>query len=286
MILKKIALLFLPACCAMQAPAQSRQPAAAPSHQWKLVWADEFNYTGLPDSSRWDYETGFVRNHEEQYYTYRRAENARVENGCLVIEGRHEKYPNASYEAGSTNWQRAADSAAYTSACLVTKGIAAWKYGRIEVRAKIPQGLGVWPAIWMLGDNEPTVGWPKCGEIDIMEFVGHDSSRIYGTIHYADPENGQHKSKGEHVETSRPYDGFHVYAIEWDESKINIYFDQQLYNSFDTDAAGKGTDNPFRKPQYLLLNLALGGAWGGKIDNSVLPQSFLIDYVRVYEQKH
>ncbi|GAA4305703.1 glycoside hydrolase family 16 protein [Compostibacter hankyongensis] len=247
-----------------------------------LVWSDEFDRDGLPDSSKWSYETGFVRNNEAQYYTYARRENARVENGCLVIEGRKESYPNAAYHAGSSDWREKAGSSSYTSACLITRGKAAWKYGRIEVRARIPHGLGVWPAIWMLGDNEQQVGWPACGEIDIMEFVGHDPTHIHGTIHYAGPVDKKHASAGAEISDPHPYDDFHVYAIEWDSARIDIYYDDKKYNSFLLDKAGKGTDNPFRKPQYLLLNLALGGSWGREIDDAIFPQSFLIDYVRVY----
>lgn len=248
---------------------------------WKLVWCDEFEYEGLPDPAKWDYEEGFVRNKEMQYYTRAREKNARVDDGLLMIEGRKEEYRNPGYKAGSDNWKEQRETASYTAAGLITLGKASWKYGRIEVRAKLPQGKGVWPAIWMLGQNRSEVQWPKCGEIDIMEFIGKEPSRVYGTVHFHG--EGKHKSNGGKVETKAPYEDFHIYAIEWNEEKIDFFFDDIQYHTFVIDTAGEGADNPFRKPQYLLINLALGGSWGGPIDDSMLPQKYLIDYVRVYE---
>ena len=256
-------------------------PALA-QHKWKLVWSDEFDYKGLPDPAKWDYEVGFIRNHEEQYYTKARLENARVEDGMLVIEGRKEKFPNAKYspnaKPGSSN---AKEFAQYTSAALVTRNKAQWLYGRIEVRAKLPQGKGVWPAIWMLGDNIDKVGWPRCGEIDIMEFVGHTPDTIYGTAHFS--KNGKHAASGNKLQTDPPSSDFHVYAVEWYPAHMDFFFDQQKYHTFPLDKATDKGDNPFQKPQYLLLNLALGGSWGKTIDDSILPQKYLIDYVRVYQ---
>ncbi len=249
----------------------------------KLVWADEFDTDGLPDPAKWVYQTGFVRNHEAQYYTEDRLENARVENGYLTIEGRKEKYLNADYRPGSTDWRFQQDSASYTSACIVTEGKASWTYGRIEVRAKLPRGLGVWPAIWTLGDTISTVGWPECGEIDIMEFVGHDAARVHGNIHYQDPLEKKHTSKAGNLGNVSPSDDFNTYAIEWDERHITFYYNDRQYHSVTLDRAGSGEKNPFRKPHFILLNLALGGAWGGEIDDGIFPQVFLIDYIRVYQ---
>lgn len=251
---------------------------------WKLVWADEFDYRGLPDSKKWDYEEGFVRNKEEQYYTRDRMENARVENGCLVIEGRKEQFKNPWFDpnASTNNWKRSREFAGYTAASLVTHGRASWQYGRIEVRAKLPQGGGVWPAIWMLGTNITQVGWPACGEIDIMEFVGHDPGHLHATVHWRGA--GGHKSSGNKLATDRPFDDFHVYALEWFPDRMDFYFDQTTYHSFPLAKAGETAENPFHKPHYLLVNLALGGSWGGRIDDTILPQKFLVDYVRVYER--
>ena len=171
----------------------------------------------------------------------------------------------------------------YTAASLITAGKASFLYGRIEVRAKLPKGQGVWPAIWLLGTNMTSRGWPRCGEVDIMEFVGKEPDRVRATVHFT--RDGKHASKGGKLTTSAPSDDFHIYALEWFPERMDFYFDQQKYFSFNLDEAGAGPDNPFRKPQYLLLNLALGGDWGGPMDNGVLPQQFKIDYVRVLQEK-
>lgn len=256
---------------------------AADPAKWKLVWSDEFDYEGLPDAVKWDYEVGFVRNKEEQYYTHARSENARVENGILVIEGRKERFANPAYEPGSGDWRKQNESASYTAASIVTRHKACWRYGRIEIRARLPHGKGIWPAIWTLGANRSKARWPRCGEIDIMEFVGKDPNRVHATVHFAG--KGKHRSDGGKLQTSKPYADFHVYAIEWDEQRIDFFFDSTKYHTFLIDKAGAGEDNPFRKPHYLLINLALGGSWGGPIDDDVLPQRYLIDYVRIYETK-
>jgi len=250
---------------------------AACAAEWQLVWSDEFNYTGLPDPGKWDYEEGFVRNREAQYYTRNRPENARVEHGHLVIEGRKEAFPIPPDQ------QHGRPAAGYTAASLITWHKARWLYGRVEVRAKLPQGRGVWPAIWMLGDNRDEVGWPRCGEIDIMEFVGKAPQAVHATVHYQ--LDGEHRSSGQKHETPKPYEDFHVYAVEWFSDRMDFYFDAVKYHTFRIADAGPGDDNPFRKPQYLLINLALGGSWGGPLDDAILPQQFLIDYVRVYQQK-
>ncbi len=247
--------------------------------EWEPVWSDEFNYQGLPDPTKWDYEDGFLRNHEAQFYTRARPENARVENGMLIIEARREHFP---IPANSPN-AHGRDFADYTSASLCTKGKQSWTYGRLEMRAKLPQGKGVWPAFWTLGEDIGKVGWPTCGEIDIMEFVGHDPNLIYGTSHYW--ANGKQASDGAHTTAELTHGDFHVYAVEWDRDKIDFYVDDHLYHTTRVDAAGPGADNPLRRPQYLLLNFALGGDWGGPIDDRILPQQYLIDYVRVFRKK-
>lgn len=244
--------------------------ALARADHWKLVWADEFNYQGLPDSAKWSYEEGLLRNHERQYYTRSRLNNARVEGGNLVIECLKDHFAPTNHAPVE-----------YTSASLTTKHTACWRYGRIEVRAKVPQGRGVWPAIWMLGTNVASVGWPRCGEIDIMEYVGKQPDHIYGTIHYARQDKPE-ASQGSFC-TPRPYDGFHRYAIEWTPERIDFYFDEHKYHSVSVSQAGPPDRNPFCQPQFLILNFALGGDWGGPIDDAALPQKFLIDYVRVYQ---
>jgi beta-glucanase (GH16 family) len=240
------------------------------AEKWTLFWSDEFNYQGLPDPAKWDYEEGFVRNHESQYYTRGRWENAHVDRGVLTIECRKEQFQPENHAPVQ-----------YTAASLTTKNKFGWRYGRIEVRAKIPHGKGVWPAIWTLGTNVSDVGWPVCGEIDIMEFIGRDDNHIYGTLHYA--VDGKDRPDQGQLEMNRPYDGFHIYAVEWSPDRIDFYVDNTKYHTALLDKAGQGAGNPFRKPHYLIINFALGGEWGGPIDDTVLPQKLLIDYVRIFK---
>lgn len=250
---------------------------------WKLVWSDEFNYSGLPDKSKWNYEEGLVRNHEKEYYTKERRENVEVKDGFLYITAIKEKYHNAAYQPGSNNWQSKDSLANYTSASINTQGKASWRYGKITVRAKLPAGKGVWPAIWMLGNNISKVGWPECGEIDIMENVGFEPENVYATLHYSDPLTKKHAGNGKHIQYPKLSTAFHEYTLEWDARQIRVYIDNMCFQTFNVDDAGKGRHNGFRHKQYLLLNLALGGDWGGQIDDSIFPQEYVIDYVRVYQ---
>lgn len=247
---------------------------------WQAVWADEFEGTGQPDPEKWGYESGFVRNNEKQFYTTKRLKNARVENGCLVIEGHRESPVAADLTKEPA---KKLPKIQYTSASLHTKGLASWKFGRIEVRAKVPNGQGVWPAIWTLGTNKPKVGWPRCGEIDILEFVGKDPGEIHGNAHFH--RDGKHASDHKERKTKNVWDDFHIYSIEWDAQFIHFAFDGIRYHSFRIEKANTPDGNPFHKPHYLILNLALGGNWGGKIDDSIFPARFLVDYVRVYRKK-
>ncbi len=267
------ATLILGASCKMDSScAGPAEKLETPGGYWILAWSDEFSVDGRPDPAKWGYEEGFVRNHELQYYTKDRPENVRVEGGMLVIEGRKEPY------------QDKGKAAQYTSASLQGLGKADFTYGRIEARAKVPFGKGVWPAIWTLGVNIPAVNWPACGEIDIMEFVGKEPKRIHGTIHYKNSQDGKHKQDGKAFETpAPPYDDFHVYAVEWTPERIDFYFDDVKYHSVALADAAVDGQNPFQKPHYLIVNLALGGDWGGAMDDSVLPQKFLVDYIRVYK---
>ena len=246
---------------------------------WELVWSDEFNYQGLPDPTKWSYEEGYIRNHEAQFYTRARPENARVKNGLLILEARKEHYPIPA-GAQSTQGQEFAE---YTSASLNTLGKFSFLNGRLEMRAKLPRGRGVWPAFWTLGGNIGQVSWPTCGEIDVMELVGKEPDQIHGTAHWKG--NGHHESQGKQLSVEKTDTDFHVYAVEWTPERIAFFVDDRLYNSVPVEKAGAGTDNPFRKPQYVLLNFALGGDWGGEIDDTILPQQYLIDYVRVYREK-
>ena len=234
-----------------------------------LVWSDEFEYTGLPDTSKWGYDVGGHGwgNNESQYYTQNREENARVENGVLVIEAYREAFQGRRY----------------TSARVISKHKGDWKYGRFEIRAKLPRGRGTWPAIWMLPTDWVYGGWPDSGEIDIMEHVGYDMNRIHGTIH---TQRFNH-TKGTQVGTSRLARNvdteFHIYAMEWRPDRIDIFLDGERYFSFSNDGSGFAAW-PFDQRFHLLLNIAVGGNWGGAqgIDDSIFPQRMEIDYVRVY----
>jgi beta-glucanase (GH16 family) len=249
--------------------------AARPAHPsttkngWRLVWADEFETPGLPDPSRWSYEEGLVRNREAQYYTRARRENARVEDGMLVIEARKERHGEAQY----------------TSASVTTEGRASWRYGRIEVRAKLPQGRGMWPAIWTLGANHRQVGWPMTGEIDIMEFVGFDPDTIHANVHTAAFNHRDKTGRGAKAYVPRPFEQFHIYAMEWTKDRIDVSVDGTTYFTFQNTGAGV-REWPFDAAQYLILNVAVGGAWGGQrgIDDDIFPQRFHVDYVRVYQR--
>jgi len=256
----------------------------AQAGQWQLVWSEEFDRDGLPDPSRWTYEEGFVRNQEAQYYTRERAENARVERGVLILEARKEQFPNPRFEAGSASWQRGRQFAEYTSASVTTEGKAAWRYGRIEVRAKLPTGRGTWPAIWMLGVNRREAGWPRCGEIDIMENVGFDPGMIHANIHTEAYNHVKKTNKGGSLKLEKPHADFHVYAVEWSPDQMDFFVDERNYFTFRNEKTGSAAW-PFDQPFYLILNVAIGGAWGGQkgIDDSIFPQRMEVDYVRVYQ---
>ncbi len=261
-------------------------PVARPG--WKLVWSDEFDKPGLPDPAKWDYEQGLVRNNEAQYYTRARKENARVENGLLVIEARKESWENPDYDPNSSTpgrGRRGRAGAEYTSASLTTRGKASWTYGRIEVRAKLPAARGTWPAIWTLGTNQREVGWPACGEIDIMEFVGYEPVVIHANVHTETYNHTKRNGRGGQTTLPDASEAFHVYALEWDAQKLDFFVDNHKYFTCKNDGTGAGAW-PFDKPQYLILNLAVGGAWGGQrgIDAAGFPQRYYLDYVRVYQR--
>ena len=259
--------------------------------QYELVWADEFDYKGKPDRNKWGYEEGFIRNNEKQYYTSR-PENIRVDNGYLVIETKKELYKNKDFESLSfddkphLHYIPKIDSAQYTSASISTEGKVSWKFGKILVRAKLPEGRGLWPAIWMLGENRRTVGWPKCGEIDIMEHVGYDRDSIFGTIHTEAYNHMTGTQKGKRVFVEKPYDAFHEYGIEWTPEKIDFLLDGTVFHHIENEHK-TWKEWPFDQNFYLKMNIAVGGGLGGKkgIDDGVFPQQMLVDYVRVYKKQ-
>jgi beta-glucanase (GH16 family) len=256
---------------------------------WKLIWSDEFDKPGPLDPAKWDYEVGLLRNNEAQYYSRERKENARVQDGMLVIEARKEPFKSPDYDpdAKGKGARRSRESADYTSASVTTRGKASWTYGRIEVRAKLPSGRGTWPAIWTLGTNGRQVGWPACGEIDIMEFVGCEPGIIHANIHTAKYNHVKKTGKGSQITIQDASQSFHVYALEWDKDRLDFYVDDKKYFSYQND--GTGTEAwPYDHQQYLILNLAIGGDWGGAkgIDDTIFPQRYCIDYVRVYQKQN
>lgn len=238
---------------------------------WTLVWSDEFTQpdNSKPDTAKWGYDIGGSGwgNNELQYYTDRTV-NARIESNQLVIEARAENY-------GGKN---------HTSARLLTKGRHAWTFGRIEARMKIPRGQGIWPAFWMLGTNIDAVGWPQCGEIDIMENIGSLPSNLYGTIHGPGYSGGGGVSGSYVLPGAALADDFHVYAIEWEENRIRWFIDGQQYFTLAPNNLPGGGTWVFNAPQFLILNVAVGGNWPGNPDGStVFPQRMTVDYVRVYQ---
>ncbi len=245
--------------------------------KWRLVWSDEFDYTGLPDSSRWSYDVGGHGwgNGEEQFYTQERMQNARVENDVLTIEARRE------YKEGRP----------YTSARLVTKGKGDWTYGRFEVRARLPSGRGTWPAIWMLA-SQNMYGqnyWPDNGEIDIMEHVGYDPDVVHATIHTLAFNHIMGTQRGAQLRVPKAREAFHTYSVEWTPEEIRAYVDTTHYYTFKNQRLGSKQANfrqwPFDRPFHLILNVAVGGTWGGAqgIDHAIWPQKMEVDYVRVYD---
>lgn len=254
--------------------------------RFKLVWSDEFNYTGAPDSRYWDYEEGFIRGsgNESQYYTRDRRQNVRVENGCLVIEAHKERFKNKDYKPGVDHW-RHWEYGEYTSGSINTLGKFSQQYGRFEFRAKLPRGQGVFPAVWMMGDDFKKIDWPKCGEIDVMEFIGKEPTSVHGTIHFPlrrktnDPWASESRTKK--TTDSSISNTFNVYAVEWFPDRIDFYFNDRNYHTVKMSSIGP--NEPFHKPFFILINLAIGSAWGGPIDPAVLPQRLEVDYVRVYK---
>lgn len=239
---------------------------------WSLVWSDEFDGTGLPDASKWSYDVGGGGwgNGESQFYTDKRTENARQEGGHLVIETRREPWDNRSY----------------TSARLVTRGKGDWLYGRVEVRALLPTGRGVWPAIWLLPTDWKYGDWPKSGEFDIMENVGYDPDRIHSNVHTQAYNHSIGTNKGNNRLVSSPSVNWHVYRMDWYPDRVEYFIDDEVLFVFRNEGTGSATW-PFDQRFHLILNIAVGGFWGGKegIDDAIFPQSMRVDWVRVYQQK-
>lgn len=265
LVLSSIATVVSAGCSA----AFSIKPTPIPIQEgWKLVWQDEFDGKAI-DPANWTYDLGGGGwgNGEAEYYTSR-PENARVENGSLIIEARQEKY-EGSY---------------YTSARLKTQGLHSFQYGRIEARLKVPAGAGLWPAFWMLGESFNGSNWPDCGEIDIMEYIGREPDLIMGTLHgpgYSGPL-GRTKWNRQKYNIA---DDFHTYAVEWDENEVRWYYDGSLYSTVTRNDL-EDQKWVFDQPFFIILNLAVGGQLPGPVGlKTTFPAQLLVDYVRVYQHQ-
>lgn len=251
---------------------------------YKLLWADEFNNNGPPDSNNWRFEKGFVRNGELQWY---QAGNAWCDNGLLIIEGRKELKPNPNYLPGSSDWKRKRENIEFTASSINTSGKHAWKYGRFVMRGRIDVSEGLWPAWWTLG---LTGQWPSNGEIDIMEY--YNKKLLFNiACGTATPY------KAEWHSTTKPVDSlggkawaakFHIWRMDWDETSIALFLDDLLMNKVELSKLenkdGSNT-NPFKQSHYMLLNLAIGGMNGGDPSHTGFPNRFEVDYVRVYQKQ-
>ena len=242
--------------------------------RWQLIWQDEFNGNRI-DPAKWEFEVNARGggNNEQQYYV---TNNARVQDGFLFIEARKGSYtgPEGTRE--------------FTSSRIRTKGHGDWKYGRFEIRAKLPAGQGYWPAVWMLPTDKVYGGWPHSGEIDIMELVGHKPNEVYGTLHYANQE-GNHAYRGTNITLAVGTfaDSFHVFRLDWEPGAIRWYLDNKLFQTQTNWPSGTNSyPAPFNQRFHLILNLAVGGNWPGNPDtNTIFPQAMIVDYVRVYQKK-
>ena len=242
-----------------------------------LVWSDEFDKPGAPDATKWNYDVGDGcpnvcgwGNNELQYYTAGRLENARVEDGHLTIEARKEPWEGKEY----------------TSVRLITRGKAEWQYGKIEVRALLPDGRGTWPAIWMLAGKQP-LKWPDDGEIDIMEHVGYNQGYIHGSIHTKKYNHVINTQKTDTVFVDDCSKNYHRYQVEWNADSVIVGIDDQPFFRAANDGTGYEAW-PFDNKMFLLLNIAVGGNWGGQkgVDETIWPRRMEVDYVRVWQKKN
>jgi len=236
---------------------------------FKLLWEDNFEKDGKPNDMIWNLETGGhgFGNNEFQYYT-NHDKNAFIKDGILNIVSYKEPFENREY----------------TSAKLTTKNKKSIRYGRIEVSAKIPEGFGTWPAIWLLGNNMKEVGWPLCGEIDMMEHVGRHPKDIHFSLHTKTLNFHQHNQRTEVVYVPNLFNEFHEYAIEWKENEITFFLDKKKHQTFTRNDNDTDAEWPFNQEFYLILNLAIGGNWGGAVDDQIFPSTMQFRYVKVYER--
>ena len=246
--------------------------------EWKLVWQDEFDKDGPLNPENWDYERGFVRNEELQWY---QPENAVCKDGLLIIEARREHKPNPNFKPGGGGWKNR-EFIEYTSACLITRKKHEFMYGKFEMRARIDTRKGSWPAFWTVGSRGP---WPKGGEIDIMEYysgkvLANVCHSLAGKQKWATNTRALKELGGDAWSKE-----FHIWTMEWDEKRIDLLLDGKLLTHFDVEGATEAGENPFRKPQYILINQAIGAKNGGDPSGTEFPVRYEIDWVRVFEAK-
>jgi len=255
-----------------------------PATGLKLVWSDEFNKAGRPDPNNWTYERGFVRNQELQWY---QPENARCENGMLIIEGRRQHKQNPRYRADGRDWKQKREYAEYTSASLTTRRLHSWKFGRFEMRGRIDTRAGLWPAFWTLGIEG---SWPSNGEIDIMEYYRGVllANAAWATEKRWVPKWDDIKKPITEFNDPKWSEKFHIWRMDWDADSIKLYVDDMLLNEVDLSKTinkdGEGM-NPFHQSHYIILNLAIGGKAGGDPSNTKFPARFEVDYVRIYQKQ-
>jgi len=235
-----------------------------------LVWEDQFNIDGKPNPSIWNIETGGhgFGNNEDQYYTAN-AKNIFVKDGLLNVVAYKEDYENRHY----------------TSAKLTTQDKKIISYGKIEVMAKLPEGKGTWPAIWLLGQNMKQVGWPMCGEIDMVEHVGKNPNHFHFSLHAKDYNFHKNNQPTFVYQEDHMIEDFHEYSMVWDEKAISFFIDKKPMVRFEKGLKKTKAEWPYDDPFYLILNLAIGGWWGGEIDDKIFPVSMLIKYVKIYERR-
>lgn len=268
---------------------QAVEPSQTEQDPYRLVWSDEFDVDGKPDPTKWTYEQGLVRNQELQWY---QPDNAFCQKGVLVIEGRREHKPNPGYKKDGATWQSQRENIDYTAASLTTRGLHTWQYGRFEVKARIAAKNGLWPAIWFLGQDG---AWPEKGEIDLMEYYRGDilaNACWGGKPKFGGgrlPEWDTMKTPVNSLGDPAWDQKFHVWRMDWDQASIKLYVDDLLLNSIDLaktiNPEGCAVRNPFQRPFFMLLNLAIGGENGGDPSATPFPTRFEIDYVRVFQKQ-
>lgn len=265
-----VAAIGITTATVMADPSPDNGDITMPEGYSRLVFSDEFDYDGVPDPQKWNFETGYIRNGELQYYT---PDNATCRDGLLIIEARAD-----SVTIGG-------EMCPITSSSLTTQGRASWKYGYVEVRAKLPASLGTWPAIWMMPKESCYGDWPRSGEIDILEHVGHDPERIHFSSHTERFNHMRGTQRTHQCPAPDAVGKFHLYALKWTPDRLTWYYDGKEQYAINRENDSDWTTWPFDIDYYLILNLAFGGGWGGAegVDVSSLPQRYEIDYVRVFQ---